>query len=267
MRAWDGGRPAGCRRQCDTGFTLVELLIVLVVLPIVVGAIAYALVATFSLQSGATHRLTNTDDAQVVASTFEKDVQSAALLTVENGSQYQCGSGGTQLLGLQWTSTSGMVVVSYEEAGSTSPYSLVRNYCTGGVSTPADTSTLVFNLPANQPPPTYNCSGRCAAGSGWISAAGVSDVTLAISETNSDTKTGAFTYSLVATPRIYLNEPNGPNGGGSPIYPLALLGQPSCASNPPPTLDMTGASTVTVKDSSGNPLPIYVASSSPRPSP
>ncbi len=233
MKAGDGGRSEGSGRQCDTGFTLVELLIVLVVLPIVVGAIAYALVATFSLQSGATHRLTNTDDAQVVASTFEKDVQSASLLTVENGSQYQCGSG-TQLLGpaMDVDERNGRRLLRGSRVLHR-PTASCATTALEGSSTPADTSTLVFNLPANQPPPKYNCSGNCAAnGSGWISAAGVSDVTLAISETNADTKTGAFTYSLVATPRIYLNEPNGPNGGGSPIYPLALLGQPNCACNP-----------------------------------
>ena len=197
-----GGRQSdGSGGPRDAGFTLVELLIVLVVLPIVVGAIAYALIATFSLQSGASHRLTNTDDAQVVASTFEKDVQSASISRPKTGASTSAARVPTPRT--QWASASVKDVVSYAEVGSsTAPYSLVRNYCTAGSATPSDTTTLVFNLPANQPPPNYNCSANCTE----LGRMDLGHWDLRrharISETNTDTKTGAFTYSLVATPRI-----------------------------------------------------------------
>src|ERR1700722_14311183 len=84
----------------DGGFTLVELLIVLVILPIIVGAIAFALVSIFSLQNGTANRLANSGDAQIIASTYEKDVQSAALITTgaTPSSPARCGTDGTELL-------------------------------------------------------------------------------------------------------------------------------------------------------------------------
>ncbi|MCU1363893.1 MAG: hypothetical protein JWM55_1721 [Acidimicrobiaceae bacterium] len=253
----------------ETGFTLIELLIVAVILPVVVGAIAYALVAVFSLQGGATSRLTNSDDAQTVSATYESDVQSAAQITTMNGSQYQCGASGTQLLGLQWgTTPSTTVVVSYEEVGTSSPYSLVRNYCTGQSTIPTTVSSVSFNLPANQPPPTFSCAAwqaNCAASTGWISAEGVSDVAFAINETGATANVGAFDYTLVATPGIYLDQISGPDGGGSPVYPFALLGQPTCTATGPATLNMTGGSKVVVETGSSPPvlLPLYVASTCP----
>jgi prepilin-type N-terminal cleavage/methylation domain-containing protein len=267
------GRSGASRESDDStasreaGFTLIELLIVTVILPLVVGAMAYALVAVFSLQGGATSRLTNSDDAQTVSAVYESDVQSATQITTETASQ--CGTSGTQLLGLQWSS--GTFIVSYDEVGTSSPYSLVRNYCTGGSTTPTTSTTVSANLPANQPSPTFSCAtwGNCTAITrGWIPAGQVSDVTFHIIETGSGStaQVGAFDYTLVATPGVYLDQITGPGGGGSPIYPLALLGQPSCTNPPTPILNMTGSSSVTVEVPGSSPpvlLPIYVASTCP----
>ena len=51
----------------DAGFTLVELLISVIVIPLVVGAIAVALIAVFSLQGTSTKRIADASDAPVVA--------------------------------------------------------------------------------------------------------------------------------------------------------------------------------------------------------
>ncbi len=76
---------------------MIELLIVTVILPIIVAAVAYALIAVFSLQGGATSRLTNSDDAQTVSATYENDVQSASQITTMKVSSPECGTSGTQL--------------------------------------------------------------------------------------------------------------------------------------------------------------------------
>jgi prepilin-type N-terminal cleavage/methylation domain-containing protein len=255
----------GARRtaRADEGFTLVELLIVIVILPIIVGAIAFALVSLFSLQNGTANRLANSGDAQTVSATFEKDVQSAGQVTTDGSIATGCGSTGTQLLGLQWSLNGQPIIVSYVETGTTAPFSLVRNYCTSGTIT--NSSIVSFNLSADPLPatqlPTFTCpaaQSNCAvtAASSWISTLGVSDVTWSFDETNTNTSTGSFLYRLIATPRLYRSEP--PAAQGEPLYPLTLLAS-NCASGPP--LDMTGASTLTAQDSSGNLLPIRIEAS------
>jgi len=247
-------------RQTDQGFTLVELLIVSVVLPIIMGAIAFALVSVFSLQNGTANRLANSADAQVVSSTFEKDVQSAAWITTNGLMSTGCGTAGTQVLGLRWTFNAQLITVTYAEVGASSPYSLVRNFCTSGAIT--SSSTVSFNLSADPLPaaqlPTFTCPpSQPDCGSGWLSTQGVSDVTWAIDETNQNT-TGSFLYTLVATPRLYSSEP--PAARGEPLYPLYVLGT-SCSNGP--VLDMTGASTLTAESSGGTLLPIRIQASCP----
>src|ERR1700693_2400923 len=65
----------------EKGFTLIELIIVVSVIPIIVGAISAGLIAVISLQNTVSSRLADTSDAQVVSSTFIKDVQSATFIT------------------------------------------------------------------------------------------------------------------------------------------------------------------------------------------
>ena len=61
----------------ENGFTLIELVITVVILPIVIGGITVALLSVFSLQSSMQSRIGNSNDELVSASTFNKDVQSA----------------------------------------------------------------------------------------------------------------------------------------------------------------------------------------------
>jgi prepilin-type N-terminal cleavage/methylation domain-containing protein len=246
----------------DQGFTLVELLIVIVILPIIVGAISFALIAVFSLQNGTANRLANSGDAQMVLATFEKDVQSAGMITTNSSIATGCGSSGIQVLGLEWPASAPTTIVTYAEVGSSSPYSLVRNFCTAGTMT---SSTVSFNLSADPLPaeqlPSFTCptlQPTCAATatSGWLSTQGVSDVTWAINETNKNSATGSFLYTLNATPRLFSSLPQNAKPG-EPLYPLSLLGS-SCSS-----LTMTGASTLTAVNSAGILLPIQIQASCP----
>ncbi len=212
----------------DQGFTLIELLVTVTILPLVIGAISVGLIAIFSLQSSVGSRLSNSGDAQMVSSTYLKDVQSSAMVTTQAASTPQCGAG-TQLLGLQWDN--GQTVVSYSSIqvpnGSSFTYSLVRDYCTlGNTASPSETSTVSYGLSASQGPPIINCSptvSTCAASTQWISTAGVSSVALAISEPGSN-----FSYSLTATPRAWTSASGGMAGGGVPFAPFTLLDPTSC---------------------------------------
>ncbi|MHB2027471.1 MAG: prepilin-type N-terminal cleavage/methylation domain-containing protein [Acidimicrobiales bacterium] len=212
-----------CRHSDDDGeggFTLIELLIVVVILPLVVGAIAVGLVSVFSLQTRTSSRLGDSSDAQMVSSTFIKDVQSAQFVTTQPTSAPQCGAG-SQLLGLQWSG--GQTVVSYDSEANGSTNSMVRLLCTNGnTSTPSSSTIVSFDLPSGQNAPclTIQPSTICVATTtpSWIPAAGVAAVRFNIDEPLSN-----FSYSLAATPRAWTPASGGGPSGGQPYAPFTLL--------------------------------------------
>ncbi|HEY5103643.1 MAG TPA: hypothetical protein VII65_01240 [Acidimicrobiales bacterium] len=204
-------------KESESGFTLVELLVMIVVLPLVIGAIGAGLLAVFSLQSGVTSRLSDSSDAQVVSAYYETDVQSAQQITVSNTAP-QCGTG-SQLLGFEWSLNAQtgayQTVVSYVEKATGSTYSLVRQFCSSGVSsTPTSSTTISSDLLNSQPPPLISpVADNTAAGQGWISAQSVTKVAFVLTEPKSN-----YTYTLAAVPKSNL--------------PASLLGS---ASNGNPT--------------------------------
>ena len=204
----------------DEGFTLVELLIVVTIVPIIIGALATGLLAMFTLQSSVSSRLSNTGEAQVVAANFRIDVQSAAYVTTDPGSTPQCGTG-NQLLGLEWNPAPGggfQTIVSYVSvpvvSGGTTTYSLVRMYCTGGSLTPVSSTTISSNLVSSQPPPTVTCSASaasCNSAGAWITTQSVTGVSFQVQQPetgpNGGTGTGVcssglYCYTLAAVPAM-----------------------------------------------------------------
>jgi prepilin-type N-terminal cleavage/methylation domain-containing protein len=201
-------------RHAEEGFTLIELMIVVVVTPIIVGALAAGLIAMLSLQQGVTNRLSNSSDSQVVQASFRNDIQSAQYLTTASSSDPQCGSG-YQVLGLEWNFNPGNnlyeTVVSYVSVpvvnGTTTTYELVRQVCTNvtqaytGPITPVTSSTIIStnlasNLTAAETPPTVLPSTVVTNG-GYVSTAGITSVTFPITEPQGST---TYTYTLVASP-------------------------------------------------------------------
>jgi len=197
----------------DGGFTLIELIIVSLITPIIIGALAAGLVAVFSLQSSAANRLADTGDAQVVLASYQPDVQSAMTITTASTGSPQCGAG-TELLGMEWNLdvTTGFyqTVVSYVEVanGSSNPttVNLVRQFCTGpgttevGPSTPVSSTVLSYDLPTTQIAPTVTCNpvSACAnLSSQYISTTAVTNVSFPITEPKSD-----YSYTMVATPAV-----------------------------------------------------------------
>lgn len=185
----------------EEGFTLIELMVVTVIIPIIVGALALALISVFSLQSSVSNRLGDSANSQVVTTSYTADVQSAVEITT-NPTASPCGVG-TQVLGLQLSSGA---YVSYNEVlQSGSYYSLVRNQCTGAanLSAPAFTQTLAYDL---QQPCSATVTLACqtlpvAVGAssspalGWVSTVGITSVTFNINATKSN-----YTYSVAAEP-------------------------------------------------------------------
>src|SRR5580692_1723350 len=86
---WHGRRSAGPVRPSsleqpsngDAGFTLIELVIVLTIIPIVIAGISAAIITSFKDQVGISNRLSDSFDAQLTAAYFVPDVESATSIT------------------------------------------------------------------------------------------------------------------------------------------------------------------------------------------
>jgi hypothetical protein len=203
------------------------LLIVTVVTPLIVGALALGLVSILSLQSSTAARLSDTSDSQILEASFQPDVQSALAVTTENTTSdpgsVQCG-GGFQVLGLEWTPTSSggyQTIVSYVESanGSTNgSVNLVRQYCTNGNTTTLTSSSIVsYDLPKTQSSPliTLSCSSadttcNSDATSSWVLTSGVTNVVFNTTEPKSN-----YEFTLDAFPEASSSQ----DSSGTPITP------------------------------------------------
>jgi type II secretory pathway pseudopilin PulG len=244
------------RERSEEGFTLIELVVVTLILPVIVGALSIALISVFSLQSGVSNRISDSADAQTVSNSFVNDVQSAQLLTTKSASTSPspCGSS-SQILGLQWgVGQTGVTQteVSYVEVSNT----LVRNVCQGGNSTtPVQTSVVSYDLPSTTSCPPTSAGGQCttvtprapatAAAAGWAPTPGIAGVALAILEPKS-----GYTYTLDGVPRDWSPANGGLPGGGQPLFPLELLGGTGTCANTA-VLSLSGGSTINVGGGSG----------------
>jgi prepilin-type N-terminal cleavage/methylation domain-containing protein len=76
-------QPSVDRRQRDSGFTLIELLVVLVILPLIIGAVAEAIIVSFQNEPSTSNRLSDTTNAQLTTQYFVRDVQGATEVTTD----------------------------------------------------------------------------------------------------------------------------------------------------------------------------------------
>ena len=175
----------------DQGFTLIELIIVVAIIPLIVGALAVSLISVFSLQNATASRLTDTADSQVVSSFFIGDVQSSARVTSEVLPSSSCGNvSGTQLLAMQWSGSSGnyQTTVSYVEVQRPDgTYILERLACTNGnLTTPSSTTVIAADLSAPSLGRESACinagdvSLTCTATSSWLLSNAIALVRLTV---------------------------------------------------------------------------------------
>jgi prepilin-type N-terminal cleavage/methylation domain-containing protein len=207
------------RRAPEGGFTLIELVIVVAVMPIVIGALSLGILSVFSLQTSVSNRLTDSGDAQLVSLNFQNDVQSASLVTTAASpisAPASCGTG-VQVLGLQLGNGT-QIAYTAAAASSGKTYDLWRNLCNG--ASPPTSVVMSRDIPESQVPgsPTYDAATAtpfvtvsCASSSSacavvppsgdlaytldWVSTVGITGVTFNATEPGSK-----FNYSVVATP-------------------------------------------------------------------
>jgi prepilin-type N-terminal cleavage/methylation domain-containing protein len=230
------------RQVEDDGFTLVELMIAVIILPIVVGGLSVMLLSVLKLQSGVTNRVTGTIDAQVASALLNRDVQTSNFVTTM--STRQCGTAGTQILALRSTSTAIATISSYLVVQNGTKYQLQRELCIGATTTPSYNVIISDNVPSNQAATvTCGASITCSVSGGWIATPGVASVKITVNET-----TTQAAYTLNATPRVWDNAGAGLPPNPFPISPLFLLDQSAC---PTTVLQETSTSIVNVSGGSG----------------
>lgn len=169
-------------RQADAdqrGLTLPELLVSVVILGLIVGPLAAAMI--FFLQNGETANRVFRDDstARLAASYFTADVQSAA--TVVTTTAGQCGTG-TPIATLRWTEGATSYASSWYAEATTGGRSLIRRQCTGSTVIVANDLGLLASAT-----PTVACSPSCATPG-----------TVTLTVTGSD----GFAFTVNAAPRV-----------------------------------------------------------------
>ena len=212
----------------EQGFTLIELVIVLVIMPVVVAGIAVAVITTLKSESGVQNRVVDAAAAQIVTTNFTSDVQNATQVTTSSSASGVCTptsrpSGSTLVVAFNWLSQPGgsQAEVAYWKTINTSStpttYGLIRYVCGTATSTVAlfDSSQVV-------PSVTITCNTACSSySSTWLSTVGVKSVALDATATQS-----GYHYLVQATPRSWNSSLTGENP--SLVYPpLTLLGS-SC---------------------------------------
>ena len=229
--------------RSEVGFSLVELLVVITIMPLLVGAISIALISVLRNQTTVSNSLTGSGDAQVVSANFVADVQGSQWITTSPTATPKCGSG-TLLFSVSpdvATPTSTSNVVSYElvPQASGSNDTLFRDMCSGG--SVQSTAAISHNVPSSERVAIQPASVQTAAGSGWASAQGVTSVNLSISEAPAN-----HVYSLSAVPRLVAAPSSGPNAPVTPILPFEVLGAGGTCPPNPPDLSIGGTTTIEV---------------------
>jgi prepilin-type N-terminal cleavage/methylation domain-containing protein len=184
-------------RGSESGFTLIELITVVAILPIVIGGLSVALLSVFNLQDGVSNRVGDSNDELVSSAYFNKDVQSAQ--QIETTATPACGSTGLQLLGLEWnlntTTTTYETVVSYVQTTTGTTTSLVRNVCSSGASATPTTSDTIGRDVGNPTAALNPTSFSAQTGQGWTSTQGLFGVTLNVNAPGS-----GYSYTLSGLP-------------------------------------------------------------------
>ena len=208
----------------EAGFTLIELVVVVAVLPVIVGGLVAGLLSVMNLSPSISNTLSDSGDAQVLSTSFDKDVQSAQMITgaATPSNPAACGLG-TQVLGLQY---GGGTEVSYSlvtlGTGATSYQNLLRNAgqvngtsCsltssvvlahhvvnTSGTGNPTATVSCAAPPPPPAPPPPACVGSPPAWQTAWVAVAGIDSVTLPVLYTST-----SYKQNLIALP----------SGGGNP---------------------------------------------------
>jgi prepilin-type N-terminal cleavage/methylation domain-containing protein len=195
----------------DRGFTLVELLIVVVLLGVVVGALGAAFGVTARDSVGIRERFGESHDAQIASSYLATDVQSSQVITAS-----VCGAPGlTPVVNFSYDGASSIASWYYGASGGETR--LRRLFCDGNGTETSDV-VLVHNGGGT---PAVACDGSAC---NPATTPRPSLVTITIPEFNSSTGSSDFTYSLTGSRRVFVVGGGSTPGPVSGYPPLLVLG-------------------------------------------
>lgn len=230
------------RTRGDEGFSLFELLITMVIMPIVVGGLVMMLFLVFQTQDTVNNKLSGAADTTLAAATLTQDIESATAITTS--STPACGSSGSQILGVKSSTTSD--ITSYDVLQNGTKYQLIRNSCTSSnTTTPFSTTVLSTNVPSSLTA-SVSCATICSTSTTWVYGATVSQVALSVAETST-----GVNYAITAVPRLWNAASVGLDSQEDPfpIPPLDVLGTAACGTA---SLTLSGNATVTVSGGAGS---------------
>jgi prepilin-type N-terminal cleavage/methylation domain-containing protein len=144
------------RMKRDDGLTLIEILISVVILGIIMGAIANALIVGFRTTDETTQRFSESHDAQIASATLAKDIQSAVSIADTSATIGVCGGGALISFNLE----TGSQVRYYYGAGSAGETQVTRLNCDG------TGKQVLAHFATTSGAPTVTCDGiACNPGS------------------------------------------------------------------------------------------------------
>jgi hypothetical protein len=193
---------------------------VLVILPLITGAIAMVLITTLKNQQGIQGKVTDSSAATTASAYYVRDIESAASVTTAASpasSPSQCSASGLSgttklLLGVQLQGVSTVVSYYTWTPSPGAPTQLVRLYCPSGSSTPQSRVVLSDNVSTTNPPtPVVNCISptptsiptgvMCSPSSNWTFTYLVSTVTLNVTQgCPSSAPCAPYQYALTGGP-------------------------------------------------------------------
>ena len=208
------------RAQSDAGLTLVELLVVLVITPLVLGATAVGLISMFATEHQVGAMVDSASKAQIAAAQLSTDLKAASAATQNRtpscGPSTMNGIAVIQKVALM--SEDGSTVVAYVNAtDGKGTWSMLRVVCSGlDTTTPVSTTTvstsptpLDANLACNA------LAETCPKYSDWIPSTGIGNISVHVSPTSNivaapqtwttqttTTTTTTTTLAIVPTPPV-----------------------------------------------------------------
>jgi prepilin-type N-terminal cleavage/methylation domain-containing protein len=235
----------------EAGFTLIELVVVIAVTGLVLGAVAVGLTVTWRSDDAAFQRLAKSHDAQLAATYIVNDAQSSGgtgNVSSTDPSPFTCADpsivGSTNytvaspaILMLKWidttASTTPTITVKSVDyvivtAKSSNVTTLRRWYCVGG-GLANDTTIGHYVDPAN--PPSATCYAANRSPEPCSANPAPRTVTVKITETKASSETSPYSYSLTGE---FRQTPPGSSGTppNAPKVPWLTLGSDDACDQP-----------------------------------
>ena len=202
------------RAASDRGFTLIEAVVVVAILPLVIGAAAAVIIYSERNSAQTQARLSDSVNAQLTAANYVRDVQGATQLTTDAAppGPVVCGhgsvpAGSTLLLGLNRSGPQPLSVGYWEvRVGTTNVYEVVRYSCVGLSTSQVVVADSVNNATQTAAVIVTPSAAFGNPATGWIPAAATTTVPNATALTGTNdtiplSSTAGFIFGTPTTPQ------------------------------------------------------------------